>query len=223
MDSTSRKPSTRLGTLVERAVPLRDELIDAGAGADLAAGGERRAGEEVAGLRGVDVPLARLLVVEAADEEHLLADGRERREHLAEFHRRAFAARPPFLGVKAVAREEHAEPHRRLAGRLLALGLVAPDGERFHPRERHGDAEASEEGAAGEAVVHGDGGLGEFWDGFSARRSFRDPVSTPHHRHAEGDAESPSDQRYPCARATGPLQMRGKGERDEGNRQKENL
>ena len=55
---------------------------------------QRRAGEQVAGLRAVDVPLQRLLVVEAADEQHLLAELVQRREHLA---RLALSAGVPVL------------------------------------------------------------------------------------------------------------------------------
>jgi hypothetical protein len=73
------------------AVTLGAELIDAGAGTDLAAGGERRAGEEVARLRAVDVSFQRLLVVEAADEEHFFAEVRERGEDFAELHVFPFA------------------------------------------------------------------------------------------------------------------------------------
>ena len=62
------------GHLGRAAVGRGEALVDARPRADLAAGGQRRAGEEVAGLRAVDVPLQRLLVVEAADEEHLLAE-----------------------------------------------------------------------------------------------------------------------------------------------------
>jgi hypothetical protein len=51
------------------ADPLGDHLVDAGAAADLAAGRQRRTGEQVAGLRTVDVALQRLGVVQPADED----------------------------------------------------------------------------------------------------------------------------------------------------------
>ena len=55
-------------------VPLGDHLVHARPRADLAARGQRRAREQVARLRAVDVPLLGLLVVQAADEQHLLAE-----------------------------------------------------------------------------------------------------------------------------------------------------
>src|SRR5579883_1755061 len=106
---------------------LRDHLIDARAGMDLAAGGQRRTGEEVAGLRAVDVPLERLGVVQAADEQHAVAELLERRQHLAELHALALSPGPPLLAMKAVAGEQHRQPDRRLAGLPGALGLIAPD------------------------------------------------------------------------------------------------
>ena len=73
-------------------VPLGHQLVDAGAGANLAARGQRRPGKQIAGLGAVDVPLQRLGVVQPADEEHLFAEVGQRREHLAELH--LLAARP---------------------------------------------------------------------------------------------------------------------------------
>ena len=108
------------------AVRLREQLIDAGARANLAAGGERRAGEQVARLRAVDVPLERLLVVQAADEQQLLAEVGQRREHLAQLHRLAFALGPPFLAVKAVAGEQHGQPHRRFARTVRCRAATSP-------------------------------------------------------------------------------------------------
>ncbi len=49
---------------------LRKQLVDAGAGADFAARSERRARQEIAGLRAVDVSLQRLGVEEPANEKH---------------------------------------------------------------------------------------------------------------------------------------------------------
>src|SRR6185369_17609412 len=108
----------------------------------------RSAGEEVAGLRAVNVALERLGVVEAADEQHLLAMIGQRLEHLAQLHVLAFAPGPPFLAVKAVAGEEDGETDRRLTAGLARTRLVAPDGQRFEPRQRHRDAKAAKHGAA---------------------------------------------------------------------------
>ena len=124
------------------SIPLREQLIDACAGADLATGRERRTGKEVAGLRAMNVSLLCLFVVEAADEEHFLAEVGEGREDFAEFHLFAFAFGPPFFGMKTVTGENHRQPHRRLAGGLDASRWgIAPNGERFHPGQRHGDAD----------------------------------------------------------------------------------
>lgn len=51
------------------SVGLSDDLIEAGSRADLATAGDRRAGEHVAGLRTVDVPLASFLVIQPAHED----------------------------------------------------------------------------------------------------------------------------------------------------------
>jgi hypothetical protein len=92
----------------------------------------------------VDVSLARFLVIQAAHEEELFAEVRERDENTAQFHLASLAARPPFLGLKAVAGEEDGEAHRGFARRLIPHGLVAPHVERFLPRQCHGDAYASQ-------------------------------------------------------------------------------
>ena len=127
------------------ALRLRHELVEAGARANLATRGQRRAGKQVAGLRAVDVSLERLGIVKASDEYRLLAEVLQRGQHLAQLHLRTLAPGPPFLGVKPIAREEHRHAHGCLAGRTLARRRrVAPDRERFHPGQRHGDADASE-------------------------------------------------------------------------------
>ena len=46
----------------------------------------------------------------------------------------AFALGPPFLAVKAVAGEQHGQPHGRFAGGSPAARFVAPDLKRFQPR-----------------------------------------------------------------------------------------
>jgi hypothetical protein len=124
---------------------LREHLIEARAGADLAAGRERRAGQQVAGLRAVDVPLARLFVEQPAHEQQALAERHQRRQHLAELHRGAFAARPPFLAVEAVAREQHREPHRRIGDDARRRRPRADARQRFEPGQRHRRAHAAQE------------------------------------------------------------------------------
>ncbi len=115
--------------MVEQPVTLRQQLVDAGAGTNFAAGGQRRAGEQVAGLRTVDISLLRLFVVEAPDDQHLFAEIVQWREHFPQFHLFALAFRPPFLRVKAVAGKQHRKPHRRFAGGLGARDGVTPDGQ----------------------------------------------------------------------------------------------
>src|SRR6185312_693891 len=102
---------------------LGDDLVATDSGLDGAGRFEVGAGKEVAGLAAMDAADERLGVVQAANEVHLLANGVERLEHLAERHGLAFALGPPFLAVEAVAGEEGGEPHRRLGGSLL---VVAP-------------------------------------------------------------------------------------------------
>ena len=62
------------------SIGLRDDLIEAGSRADLAAAGDRGTGKHVAGLRTVDVPVAGLFVVQATHEDPLFAEIGERRE-----------------------------------------------------------------------------------------------------------------------------------------------
>ena len=112
---------------------------------------------QVTGLRAVNVSLEGLLVKETADEEQLLAVLSERREHLAELHRLAFAFSPPFLAVKAVAREEDGQADRCFTRDRGTLHRVAPNVERLQPRQRHRDANSAKHGATGELVfAHSD-------------------------------------------------------------------
>jgi hypothetical protein len=80
-----------------------------------------------------NVTLHRLVVVDAADEEHAFAEVVERLEHLAEFHLFAFALRPPFLAVETRYRKR--APRAARVRRSISAGrrLVAPDAERFQP------------------------------------------------------------------------------------------
>ena len=134
--------------LCRPAVALREELIDAGAGLDVAARGERGAGEEIAGLRAVDVSLEGFGVVKALDEEEAFAVVGDGSQHLAEFHLGTFAAGPPLAAVEAVAGEKHCQSQWRFARRLAAGRFVAPNVDRLQPRERHRNAEAAEHRAA---------------------------------------------------------------------------
>ena len=131
---------------------LGQQLIDARARADFAAGGQRCAGQQVAGLRAVDVPLVGLVVVQAADEEHLLAEVGQRREHLAQAPCSCRRPWPTTPAVETVAGEEHGQPHRRLAGLAGPPGFIAPDAERLEPGQSHADAEATQHRTAGESV-----------------------------------------------------------------------
>jgi ATP-dependent Lhr-like helicase len=83
------------------------------------------------------------------DEWHeLLATKRGVQTELALARLRTLAPGPPFLGVKPIAREEHRHADGCLASRTLACRRrVAPDRQRFHPGQRHGNADASEKRA----------------------------------------------------------------------------
>ena len=134
-------------------VGLRDHLVETGPGADLPPRGDGRTGEQVAGLRAVDVPLAGLLMVETLDEEQLGPEVLQRGQHLAEFHTLALPFRPPFLRVETVTGKERGDAHRRLAGGPVLLRLVAPDIGGLEPRQRHGHAHPSQESPPAELVL----------------------------------------------------------------------
>ncbi|MFM1941923.1 MAG: hypothetical protein RI897_905 [Verrucomicrobiota bacterium] len=143
------------------SVVFGEELVDAGARAYFTAGGEWCSGEKVAGLGAVDVALECLGVVEAVDEDELVAEWGERGQDLAEFHLLALTFGPPFAGVESVAGEEHGEAGGGFTGMGVGCGeVIAPDMGGFEPGQRHGDAEAAEEVSAGEVVLHGDQGVG---------------------------------------------------------------
>src|SRR5262249_32463543 len=130
------------------AIDLSEDLIDARPRLDFATGREGRPGEQVARLRAVNVPLESFFVVEAADEDHFLAEVAKRIQHFAELHVLSRPLGPPMILVKAVAGEEGREPQRSIAAGRLRF-LRAPDGERFHPWQSHRDAEAFEEDTTG--------------------------------------------------------------------------
>ena len=94
---TAQHEARQLGSMANL---LRDKLIDTGAGLNPPPGGQRRAGEQVAGLRTMDVALERLGVVEAADEHHPIPEIVEWIQHLAQLHVGTFALGPPFVPVK---------------------------------------------------------------------------------------------------------------------------
>ena len=147
---TAKHETRQLGSM---ANVLRDELIDTGAGLDPPARGQRRAGEQVAGLRTVDVALERLGVVETSDEHHPIPEIVERMQHLAQLHVGAFAFGPPFVPVKTAPGEQDRHAGWRLA-RLPGLSAgVAPNAQRFHPRQRHRYAEAAQHRAPGKLVM----------------------------------------------------------------------
>ena len=138
------------------AGPLGDDLVKAGPAADPAAIGQRRTGQKIAGLRTVDVPLERLLVVQPADEQQLFAEVGQRLQHGTEFHLLPCAFRPPMARVKAAAGKQHRQPDGSLTCRLALLprGFIAPHRERLHPRQRHADAETSEHCSSGQVMGH---------------------------------------------------------------------
>src|SRR5581483_5811365 len=112
----------------------------------------------------VNVALERFGVKQAADEQQVLAEIVERSEDLAEFHIGPFALRPPLFAVKAVAGEQHGQPHRGFTHLTARLGTIAPDIERFQPRKRHRHTQTSQHGAAGKAMRHGSGTPGRSRD-----------------------------------------------------------
>ena len=61
-----------------------EHLVEARARANLASGGNRRAGEHIARLRAVDVSLARFRMKEPADEEHLFPEIAQRLEQISQ-------------------------------------------------------------------------------------------------------------------------------------------
>ena len=54
--------------------------------------------------------------------------------------------------MEAIAGKRHAQPQRCLASWAILFRLIAPDIDGFHPRERHSDASAAQEGSTGELV-----------------------------------------------------------------------
>ena len=147
---TAKHEARQLGAMAD---VLRDKLIDAGAGLNPPAGSQRRAGEQVAGLRTVDVTLERLGVVEAADEHHPITEIVQRMQHLAQLHVGALALGPPFMSMKTAAGKQDCHAGWRLA-RLPSLSAgIAPDAERFHPRQGHRHAEAAQHRAPGKLVM----------------------------------------------------------------------
>ena len=133
--------------------PLSNDLIDAGSTANRSARCQRGAGEQVAGLRTVDVSLQGLGVVEPADENHLFAEIVQRGQDLTEFHRLSLAPGPPLVLVKAAPGKENCHPGRCLACIVLGRSFIAPHPLRFHPGKGHADSESAEHGAAGKLVI----------------------------------------------------------------------
>ena len=85
-------------------------LVDADAAAQHGPLLQRHAGEDVAGLPGVDADAGRRLVEQAVDDVHLGLERRQRLEALAQLHLGAGALGPPVVAVDAVAHEQHGEP-----------------------------------------------------------------------------------------------------------------
>ena len=131
---------------------LSDDLIDTRSGANRAAGGERRAREQIARLRTVDVSLEGFGIVEPTDEQHAISKTVKRLEHAAELHRLALPFGPPLAAVKPAAREEDGHPGRSVARLVVSARLVSPDSERLHPRKCHRNAEPAKHRPAGESM-----------------------------------------------------------------------
>ena len=89
-----------------------DHLIDRNAGVEDRTSGNRRAGQQAAGLRRVNALAGGVLVEEAVDDVDLLLQRLERRQAQTERHVVAGSFGAPVILVHAVAHEEHGEPLR---------------------------------------------------------------------------------------------------------------
>ena len=127
---------------------IGDHLVDADARLDDGALLNGRAGEQAAGLRGVNALAGGALVEQAVDHVDLVLQRLQRRQGLAELHVGARALGAPVILVHAVAHEQDAEALRE-GGRRRGVG---ERGQRFEPRQRHGDAGAAKNRAAGNAM-----------------------------------------------------------------------
>ena len=111
---------------------------------------EGHAGQEIAGLRGMDAHSDGRFVEQAVDHVDLQLQGVKWLKRSAQRHFGAVAARPPVIAVDAVAREQHGKPLRKSAR------SIGPDRrrdrQRLEPRQRHGDAASAEHGAPGDHV-----------------------------------------------------------------------
>ena len=134
------------------AMPLSDQLVDARPRSNLTTGRQRSTRQHVAGHRTVNVSFESLGVIQPANEQHIRAKVSQRREHLTEFHLVSLTLRPPLLAVESVAREQHRHANRSLAGRLRLRGVIAPNGQRLHPRQRHRHADAVQESSTRELI-----------------------------------------------------------------------
>src|SRR4051812_4479652 len=100
----------------------------------------------------MNVTLERLGIEQPPNEEHFFPEIGQGLEHLAQLHVLAFALRPPFLAMKSITREKHRQSNRGLAGHLATAKLIAPNIERFQPRQGHADADAAQKRAPRKAV-----------------------------------------------------------------------
>ena len=87
------------------------------------------------------------LVVETADEDQVLADGRERLGGGTEFHGRAGAFRPVVGGIDSVGKVDAGEAQWRLCWdrRPARRRILRQEGQRFQPRQSERDAGAAQE------------------------------------------------------------------------------
>ena len=102
---------------------------------------DRRAGQQAAGLRGMDALTGGVLVEEPVDHVDLLLQRLERRQAQAELHVGARSFGAPVILVHAVAHEEHREPLRERRARRRRRER----GQGIEPRQAHRDAGAAKD------------------------------------------------------------------------------
>ncbi len=145
-----------------------DDLIHRRAGPDhVGIEADRRAREQVHAAEVRAGRDERRLVVQPADEDHVLAVRQHRRQAGPELHRRAGALGPPVRRLDAVREEHDAEAQRRTRGGLARGASSGRRGaflrqqrHRLEPGQRQGDADAAEEVTPGvverrTAMAHG--------------------------------------------------------------------
>ena len=133
------------------AEAVGEHLVHGDAAADGRALLDRHAGQQVAGLPGMNAHADGRLVEQAVDDVDLRLERLQRLEALAQLHLGARALGPPVVAVDAVAHEQHGEAFRE-GGRGVrpVRRRTAPDGQRLQPRQRHRHADAAQERSPGD-------------------------------------------------------------------------